>query len=159
MFFDRRAEFDLYRTSCEPSARPMPQVFASCNFCGKSIAYNMLASRNRSYIISGTTSHRPKVGEVYYSFNCLLSLNFCRHFIIYFHISKIWTGYKGKIWIPTTVQILPAAAVQMLPSPQKFVNCPILRHEDLCHKADINKMHKTPSLIIAMFKTKPKTND
>ena len=65
----------------------------------------------------------------------------------------------GRNWIPTTVQILPAPTVQILPSPQKFVNSPILGHEDLYQKADINKIHKTPSLIIAMFKTKPKTND
>lgn len=56
-----RAEFDLYYTSCEPKARPVPQVFATCNFCGKPIAYNMLASRNRSFMLGGTTSHRPKV--------------------------------------------------------------------------------------------------
>ena len=76
-----------------------------------------------------------------------------------FALGRIWTGDTERIWIPTTVQMLPAPAVQMLPSPQKLVNCPILRHEDLCHKADTNKIHKTTSLIISMFKTKPQTND
>ena len=98
------------------------------------------------------------------STHCLLfHWSFSGYFIwfdlLYFALGKFWTGDIGKIWIPITVQILPVPAVQMLPSPQKFENCPILRHVDLCHKADINKMYKTPSLIIAMFKTKPKTND
>ena len=66
---------------------------------------------------------------------------------LYFALGKIWTGDIGKIWIPTTVQILPAPAVQMLPLPQKIVKSQILRHEDLCRKADINKIHKTTSLI------------
>ena len=99
-------------------------------------------------------SSRPNFGPVYHSFNCLLSPNFCHHFIIYVHISKIWTGDIRKIWIPTTVQILPAPAVQMLSSPRKFVNNRILRHEDLCRKADINKVDKTTCLTVAMFKTK-----
>ena len=71
-----------------------------------------------------------------------------------FALGRIWTGDIEGIWIPTTVQILPAPAVQMLSSPRKFVNNRILRHEDLCRKADINKVDKTTCLTVAMFKTK-----
>ena len=87
-----------------------------------------------------------------------LSGSFIWFDFLVFALERTWTSEIERIWIPTTVQILHAPAVQMLPLRKEFVNCPILRHEDLCHKADINKMHKTPSLIIAMFKTKPKTN-
>ncbi|KAI0220830.1 GATOR complex protein MIOS [Lamellibrachia satsuma] len=42
----QRAEFDVYRNMCE-NTRPEAQVFVSCNFCGKSVGYSTLATRNR----------------------------------------------------------------------------------------------------------------
>ncbi len=62
ILFDR-AEFDVYRSSCDNSQHLQKQVFVSCNFCGKSIAYNMLATRNRHFMFGGTMAHKPKVSN------------------------------------------------------------------------------------------------
>uniref|UniRef100_UPI00358F6695 GATOR2 complex protein MIOS isoform X2 n=1 Tax=Myxine glutinosa TaxID=7769 RepID=UPI00358F6695 len=34
----KRAAFDIHRSKLDPAARPLQQVFVSCNFCGKSIS-------------------------------------------------------------------------------------------------------------------------
>ncbi|XP_016136994.1 WD repeat-containing protein mio-like [Sinocyclocheilus grahami] len=42
-FWHKRAEFDIHRSKLDPSSKPLPQVFVSCNFCGKSISYSCSA--------------------------------------------------------------------------------------------------------------------
>lgn len=54
----QRAEFDVYRNMCE-NMRPEAQVFVSCNFCGKSVGYSTLASRNRR-MFSSTLALKSK---------------------------------------------------------------------------------------------------
>ena len=56
-----RGEFDVLRNSADTLLRVNTQVFVSCNFCGKPVAYNMLASRNRHFMFGATTAHKPKV--------------------------------------------------------------------------------------------------
>ena len=58
-----RAEFDVYRNMCE-NMRPEAQVFVSCNFCGKSVGYSTLASRNRR-MFSSTLALKSKVSLGY----------------------------------------------------------------------------------------------
>ncbi|XP_077978834.1 GATOR2 complex protein MIOS-B-like [Glandiceps talaboti] len=47
-----RAKFDIYRSQCDQSSRPSQQVFISCNFCGKSIASNMLTGSSRARLMT-----------------------------------------------------------------------------------------------------------
>ena len=49
----------MYRNMCE-NMRPEAQVFVSCNFCGKSVGYSTLASRNRR-MFSSTLALKSKV--------------------------------------------------------------------------------------------------
>ncbi|CAH1238277.1 MIOS [Branchiostoma lanceolatum] len=50
-FWHQRAQFDVHRNLIDPAVKPPQQVFVSCNFCGKSVSSNMLAS--------GRTRGRP----------------------------------------------------------------------------------------------------
>ncbi|XP_070565047.1 GATOR2 complex protein MIOS-like [Ptychodera flava] len=42
------SKFDVYRSQCDAQSRPAQQVFISCNFCGKSIASNMITGTARA---------------------------------------------------------------------------------------------------------------
>ncbi|XP_013399099.1 GATOR complex protein MIOS-like isoform X2 [Lingula anatina] len=57
----QRAEFDVRRASCDASIRPPTQVFASCNFCGKSISSS--ANRRNQFLSygGGPAANKPKV--------------------------------------------------------------------------------------------------
>lgn len=47
----KRAEFDIHRSKLDATARPLQQVFVSCNFCGKSISFS-----------GSTTTHPTRSG-------------------------------------------------------------------------------------------------
>ncbi|CAH1789595.1 unnamed protein product [Owenia fusiformis] len=60
----QRAEFDVHRQKCDTGARPASQIFVSCNFCGKSIAYNMLAAGRRRHnypSFGGSPTNKTKI--------------------------------------------------------------------------------------------------
>nr|XP_006821083.1 PREDICTED: WD repeat-containing protein mio-like [Saccoglossus kowalevskii] len=60
------AKFDVCRSQCDPSSRPSQQVFISCNFCGKSIASNMLTGSSRSRVMTsfgGGIANKSKISS------------------------------------------------------------------------------------------------
>ena len=60
-----RAHFDIFMNSCDSTAKPQPQVYASCNFCGKSIA-NSSSLKTWNYMGYGMPMHYGR-GTAQYS--------------------------------------------------------------------------------------------
>ena len=86
----------MYRSSCDNNQQYDKQVYVTCNFCGKSIAYNMLATRNRHFMFGGMTAHKPKV-----SLNSWRNMCICAYFAIISHLSS--TNEVIHVHIPSNL--------------------------------------------------------
>ncbi|ELU15458.1 hypothetical protein CAPTEDRAFT_157856 [Capitella teleta] len=60
----QRAEFDVFRNSTNaPHHPPPPQVYVSCNFCGKSISSASQSNRSRHFMYGSGLAHKSKVSS------------------------------------------------------------------------------------------------